>query len=328
MMIGTFLGRLLDRFLFWRLQPYLLDLRTDPAALPVQLGRDLSAELDAASNAPAPCTVSVGAEHLDRAVDLVYRPVTFTGPTFTARLYGEVRPDSPVVVFAHGWLQPSYLSLSETAALLSRRHLPVLIPELPYHLGRRPSGEAHGVSFITGDLSSTLDNILLALTELSSAIAWLRGTTEKVLTLGFSLGGLLTGLFACYATSPQQRAVLVAPAARPAEVLLFSHLTDRVRRDILAQGLTPSDIRRLLSPIDLTRRVPRLGPEKVYLIAGKGDEAAPTALLRGLRDRWGCVYREVAAGHISLWLPMILGERFGARRGLGWCRSAADFLAG
>ncbi len=328
MLIGSSLGKLLDRYIFRRIQPYLLNLRTEPEALAALRGRDLATELYAAANAPASGAVYTETERLDPDVDLVYRTITFPKLSFTARLYGEVCPDSPAVIFAHGWLQPSYLSLSETAALLSRRNLPVIIPELPYHLGRKPPGEAHGARFITGDLPLTLDNFLLALTELASVVAWLREVTEEIFTLGFSLGGLLTGLYACYAASPQQRAVLVAPAVRPAQVFLSSHLTDRVRSGILTQGLTPADIIHALSPMDLTRLNSRLAPGNMYLVAGRGDQAVPVALLRGLSDRWGCRYREVAAGHISLWLPMILGERFGVKRGLGWCRSVSDFLGG
>jgi pimeloyl-ACP methyl ester carboxylesterase len=327
-MIGTFLGKLLDRYLFRQVQPRLSDRRTPPEELDAQRHRDLAAELRVAVGAPAPASVDLGAEHNDPRVGLAYRPVTLSPPGVVGRLYGEANPDNPAVLFIHGWLQPSYISLSEMAALLVRRGLSVFILELPHHLSRRPPGEAHGARFVSGDLKITLDSLVRATAEVSAAAAWLRGLSGGLSTMGFSLGGLLAGLHTCLAEEPPDRVVLVAPAARPAEILLGSPLADRVRRAVFDQGVTPREIRRVMAQMDLTRLRPRTAPERVFLVAGRGDRAVPVSVMRGLRDRWGCRYREVSAGHVSLWLPLMVGERLGFKRGLSWCRGAADFLEG
>jgi pimeloyl-ACP methyl ester carboxylesterase len=327
-MIGKLFGKLLDRHLFRRIQARLPDRRTAAEELAAQRGRDLAAELRAAVEACEPESVTVGPGLRDPRVNLPYRPVTTSPSGFVGRLYGGIDPARPAVLFTHGWLQPSYLSLSETAALLNRRGLSVFVLELPHHLGRKAPDEAHGARFITGELSRTLDNVVRALTEVASATAWLRGRAERVYAAGFSLGGLLTALHACLAGEPPSRVVLIAPAARPAEVLLASGLTRRVRAGVLAQGVTPTEVRRVLAPLDLTGLTPRSAPEEIFLVAGRGDQAVPLADLRELRYRWGCRYREVSAGHISLWLPLLAGERLGVGRGLGWCRRVADFLEG
>jgi len=327
-MMGTLLGKLLDRYLFRRVQPRLSDRRTPPGELDAQRHRDLAAELRAAVGTTAPASVELGGERNDPRVGLDYRSVTLSPPEVVGRLYGSLNPYGPAVLFIHGWLQPSYISLSETAALLVRRGLSVFILELPHHLSRRPPGEAHGARFVSGDLRLTLDSLVQGTAEVTAAAAWLRNRAGGLFTMGFSLGGLLAGLHACLAEEPPDGVVLVAPATRPAEVLLGSPLADRVRRAVFDQGVTPREVRRVLSQMDLTRLRPRTAPEHVYLVAGRGDRAVPVSVMRGLRDRWGCRYREVAAGHVSLWLPLVAGERLGFRRGLSWCREAADFLEG
>ncbi len=326
MMPGTLLGKLLDRYLFRRVQPYLSDRRTPPGVLDAQRSRDLAAELRAAVGTPVPASVDLGEERIDTRVGLAYRPVALSPTGVVGRLYGLLNHDSPIVLFIHGWLQPSYISLSETAALLVRRGLSVFILELPHHLSRRPPGEAHGARFVSGDLKLTLDSLVQATAEVAAAAAWLRNRAGGLFTMGFSLGGLLAGLHACLAEEPPDRVVLVAPAARPAEILLGSPLADRVRRAVFDQGVTPREIRRVMAHMDLTRLRPRTAPGDVYLVAGRGDRAVPLSVMRGLRDRWGCRYREASAGHISLWLPLMAGERLGIKRGLSWCREAADFL--
>ncbi len=328
MIPGTLLGKLLDRYLFRQVQPRLSDRRTPPEALDAQRRRDLAAELRAAVGTPAPASVDLGGELNDPRAGLAYRPVTLSPTGVVGRLYGLLNHDSPIVLFIHGWLQPSYISLSETAALLVRRGLSVFILELPHHLSRRPPGEAHGARFVSGDLRLTLDSLVRATAEVSAAAAWLRNPAGGLFTMGFSLGGLLAGLHACLADEPPERVVLVAPAARPAETILGSPLADRVRRAVFDQGVTPREIRRVLAPLDLTRLRPRTAPERVFLVAGRGDRAVPLSVMRGLRDRWDCRYREVSAGHVSLWLPLVVGERLGIKRGLSWCRGAADFLEG
>ena len=316
----------MDRYLFRRVQPSLLDRRTSPEELAVQRRRDLADELRAAVATPAPESVALGNERNDPRVNLAFHPATLSPPEVVGRLYGETGPDIPAVLFVHGWLQPSHLSLSETAALLVRRGFCVFVLELPYHLSRRPPGEAHGARFVSGDLKLTLDAFVQATAEVAAAAAWLRNRVGGLFTMGFSLGGLVTGLHACLAEEPPDKVVLVAPAVRPAEILLRSPLTDRVRRAVFAQGATPEEIRGVLAPLDLTGLRPRTSPERVYLVAGRGDRAVPVAVLRGLRDRWGCRFREVSGGHISLWLPLMVGERLGFGRGLSWCRETADFM--
>jgi len=328
MIPGTLLGKLLDRYLFRRVQPSLLDRRTPPEELAAQRRRDLTTELRAAVGTPAPRSADLGGELNDLRVGLAYRPAALSSPEVVGRLYGETDPDNPAVLFVHGWLQPSYLSLSETAALLVRRGLAVFVLELPHHLSRRPPGEAHGARLVSGDLKLTLDSLVQATAEVSAAAAWLRNRAGGLFTMGFSLGGLIAGLHACLAEEPPDEVVLIAPAARPADILIRSPLADRVRRTVFAQGVTPREIRRVLSPLDLTRLRPRTPPERVYLVAGRGDRAVPVAVLRGLRDRWGCRYEEVSGGHISLWLPLVAGEGLGFDRGLSWCRRVADFLEG
>ncbi|MCX7022453.1 MAG: alpha/beta fold hydrolase, partial [bacterium] len=244
------------------------------------------------------------------------------------RLYGEIEPATPAVLFIHGWLQPSHLSLSETAALLVRRGLCVFVLELPHHLSRKPPGEAHGARFVSGDLALTLDSFVQATAEVAAAAAWLRSLSGGLYIMGFSLGGLIAGLHACLAEEPPDKVVLIAPAARPAETILRSPLTDRVRRAVFAQGVTPEEVLRMLAPLDLTELRPLTAPENVCLVAGRGDRAVPVTVLRRLRDRWGCRFREVSGGHISLWLPLVAGERLGFDRGLSWCRGVADFLEG
>ena len=327
-MIGTALGSLFDLCIFRRVQPRLLDRRTPPEELAALRRRDVAAELRSAAAAPAPDSVTLGEELADSRVGLTYRPAILAPSGATGRLYGNIERGRPGVLLLHGWLQPSYLTLSETAALLSRRGLLVLVLELPHHLSRRPPGEAHGARFVSGDLGLTLAAFLQALGEAAAAAAWLRDNTSGVCTAGFSLGGLLAGLHACLAQEPPERVLLVAPAARPAETLLRSSLAARISRSLSAQGVAPGEIRHFLAPFDLTRLRPRVPPPDILLIAPRGDRAVPLSVMRGLRDGWGCRWREVSAGHLSLWLPLLAGERLGIGRGLSWCRKAADFLAG
>lgn len=321
----SFLGKAFDRWAFWKMGRRRFSLTTAPDALERLGNLELEPALSEAAAAPPLVNLTIADEETTARGERYRRwraaPVDASAATAPTGLFFGDPGARTALLHVHGWLQPDYTGFAELAAYHTARGAAVWCLELPHHLTRTPAGEFSGARFISGDVEETLVSFSRGLAEITALIGALRDHHGEIVTLGHSLGGLLTALHACLAEDPQERTALLTPATDPLGILLDSPLTAGVRADVLGQGLPLGELARVLAPLNLLRRRPRRDPAGVLLVAARADQVIPLQLQRRLRDAWGCRYHESPTGHLGVMLPLGL-----FRRPVGLWRAITDHL--
>ena len=323
-MLLEFIGQLFDRYIFWRMGKRRFSRKTPPEMHERLLELDPTIRLSDAVGTSDGLEPGIGGLESIPGVSRQCRRWRCPSPKgngeMAGLLFGEPKAERGLL-YVHGWMQPDYTGFAELAAYHEARGAAVWCLELPHHLTRTPPGEYSGASFICGDVSETLDSFVQGLNEVTAIVALLRRDYREALTLGHSLGGLLTGLHACLSTAPQHRAALLTPAVDPLSILSDSVLTVNVRQDVLGQGLPLDVLRKLLEPVNLLKRRPKTDPTNILLVAARTDQVIPLPLQHRLRDAWGCRYYEARTGHLGVLLPLGL-----FRRPVGLWRRIVDHL--
>jgi hypothetical protein len=323
-MLLELLGKIFDRYVFWLMGKHRFSLRT-PADLLDRLAElEPTGKLRAAVSVGAAQGLQIGPPESTPELKSAFRRWRCASPTGDDEprglLFGEPQARRGLL-YVHGWLQPAYTGFAELAAYHVPRGTAVWCLELPHHLTRTSAGELSGARFISGDVGETVLSFIRGLTEVAALLALLRRRHAEALSLGHSLGGLLTGLHACLAATPQHRAALLTPAVAPLSILAESPLTTNVRADVLAQGISYRQLEPVLRPVNLLNYRPRGPASSILLVAARSDQVIPLLLQRRLRDAWGCRYHEARTGHLGVMLPLAL-----FRRPVGLWRRIVDHL--
>lgn len=323
-MLLELFGEIFDRYVFWLMGKHRFSLRTPPDLLERLAELEPAGELRAAVNVGAVQALAIDPPASSPELKVPFRRWRCASPTGDDEVRGLLFGDQRArrgLLYVHGWLQPDYTGFAELAAYHVCRGTAVWCLELPHHLTRTPPGELSGARFISGDVGETLQSFIRGLAEVGVLLALLRQRHDEVLSLGHSLGGLLTGLHACLAAEPQHRAALLTPAVDPLGILAQSPLTTNVRADVLAQGISYRQLEPILRPVNLLTYRPRCPASSILLVAARSDQVIPLPLQRRLRDAWGCRYHEARTGHLGVMLPLAL-----FRRPVGLWRRIVDHL--
>jgi len=337
-MFSEMLGLFIDRLIFWTLRPARVSRSSSWAELSELARFDLAAEVEELVNAPSEINpqFSENLDHEPGDKQNCFRRLTFPSPlpsgaeindTVSGRLYGEIKPGGRVLIYLHGWLEPSLIVPHNLAPLITESGGALLSLQLPWHMSRCPAGEHSGTSFLSGDLPRSWCSFQQALAELTAVIAWVRRQGATVATMGMSLGGLVQGLFSVYQKESPQRTVLLVPASRPAAIFDFSILPSQIRTDFARQGLIGEKINPFLNLLDLTKKTPRQSSESLLVVSGRSDQAIEVRLQRLLAKRWGCEYLELPTGHLGPAFQLILGRQLKSKRLLAPWQRIAKFLS-
>jgi pimeloyl-ACP methyl ester carboxylesterase len=222
-----------------------------------------------------------------------WRPAPATA--LSAREGGE----RTAIVLVHGWRAGAHW-VSERVfevAYWLRHGFDVVAFQLPLHGHRTPEGTDSGALFLTRNLARTNEAFGHAIYDLRALGAALRQDhgVEVLGALGMSLGGYTTALWASI-PGELDFAVAMIPAVSLPELMMRGRADrSREQKDGVDEALL-EDAFRVHSP--LRRPVP-LPPERLFVIAGHGDQITPPTQAQALIDHWKCPSHWFAGGHLA-----------------------------
>ena len=160
--------------------------------------------------------------------------------------------------------------------------------DLPFHGKRRPHcSRFHGEYFWTADLARTFEAIRQSVTDVRTALRWLRGRTEQpVGVMGQSLGGMMA-LGAAGFEPEASFCVAVAAHLDLAGVLADASLVGLMRRELGRHGWTPADLRRFMHDVGAYRWRPLIPAERILLVAGEHDRFLRAERVKAQWELWG-----------------------------------------
>jgi hypothetical protein len=155
-----------------------------------------------------------------------------------------------------------------------------------------------GRDFICGDIISTIEAMVQAVTDVRTLISMLKAAGVKNVGIwGASLGALLSGLVMTR-DARLTCGVLAVPVTDLEHAIDNLAFCEPIKRGLNGHRLP-------LGAFDLMRQAPKLDPAKILFVAGKYDQFSPIDIIRKLGGRWGVKnIRELEHGHItSLMMP-------------------------
>jgi dienelactone hydrolase len=253
--------------------------------------------------------------------------------TMHARLWTR-GPGRPVIVVLHGWGGGNYW-IEERAFVVPywlRLGFDVVAAQLPFHGARAPraytddAGPARsGAMFPSANLVRTNEGFGQAIHDLRALAAWLRGRGAPAIgAMGMSLGGYTTALWATIG-EPQRAAgggdpagsaggagvlprgnekldfaVAIIPAVSMSDLMWRHGEASPARRRAVAAGVTSELLDRVFAVHAPTTRPPLVAPERLMIVAGRGDRITPPDHAEKLRDHWGgCAIHWFPGGHLA-----------------------------
>ena len=195
----------------------------------------------------------------------------------------------PAVVVLH-ILGADFALARYYAARLASGGVGALFMKLPYYGERRPPGRPG--RFLSTDVGETSAAMRQAVCDVRRAGSWLAGRPEvdagRIGVTGISLGGITSALV--LAVDPAfERGVTILAGGNLDEILwtMDEAGADRWRRDWLAAGHTPADLKALTRDFDPIHHADRLRGKKLLMMAGNVDEVVPPASARNLWEAAG-----------------------------------------
>jgi len=194
------------------------------------------------------------------------------------------------VVCLHTWTT-GYFALQRQVYMVDRLYkagLNVVVPMLPFHGSRNPPESRFGGQFFPGTSPQRTNEAFGQGTwDVRSLTAWLRSEgCGRVGVMGMSLGGYITAVLASV-DAELDFAIAMIPMVSMAD-LLWEHGADHpVRKQAEHSGISldlTRSLYRVHSPLELS---PLLAPERLMVIAGKGDRICLPAHVERLWEHWG-----------------------------------------
>ena len=221
--------------------------------------------------------------------------------TAWARVFRAGDRPGPTVVLIHGYGagHPRVEAVVWPVRRWLSAGIDVVLPSLPLHGRRSEAGRRLSPRFPAADPRLTHEGFRQAVHDLRSLLAHLRSEGHGPVSLGgMSLGGYTAGLLA----------TLDEGLARLALVIPLASLADFARdRGRLGIGPVATELHAALeavyAPSSPLGRPPRISPDRVRIVAARGDRITGVDQARRLADHFG-VELEVAPGsHLVQRLP-------------------------
>jgi dienelactone hydrolase len=203
----------------------------------------------------------------------------------------------PAVLVIHGWRAGAHWvseRVFEVPYWLGHG-FDVISFQLPLHGERTPEGVASGALFLTRNLARTNEafgNAIYDLRALADALRGDHGVTTLG-ALGMSLGGYTAALWASVGDE-LDFAIAMIPAVEMHKLMLRS-AGARERSGGVDEALL-DDVFAVHAPLG---RPPRLPAERLFVIAGDGDQITPPEQAQALIDHWRCPSHWFAGGHLA-----------------------------
>jgi pimeloyl-ACP methyl ester carboxylesterase len=227
--------------------------------------------------------------------------------TMHARLWTR-GPGRPVAVILHGWGGGNYW-VEERAFVVPywlRLGFDVVAAQLPFHGARAPRASADdggparsGAMFPSANLVRTNEAFGQAIHDLRALAAWLRLRGAPAIgAMGMSLGGYTTALWSTI--EPIDFAVAIIPAVSMSDLMWRHGEASPARRRAVAAGVTGELLDAVFAVHAPTTRAPLVTPDKLMIVAGRGDRITPPDHAEKLREHWGgCAIHWFPGGHLA-----------------------------
>lgn len=203
----------------------------------------------------------------------------------------------PVIIAIHGWRAGAHW-MSERVFEVPywlRHGFDVIAFQLPFHGGRTPEGTASGALFLTRNLARTNEAFGHAVYDLRALATALRADhgVTSLGALGMSLGGYTTALWASVG-GELDFAIAMIPAVSMHKLMLRGRVRQERNAGIDEELL--DDAFAVHSPL---ARPPLLPAERLFVIAGDGDQITPAEHAQALIEHWRCPSHWFAGGHLA-----------------------------
>jgi pimeloyl-ACP methyl ester carboxylesterase len=257
----------------------------------------------------------LGTQVVDLAFSSEYRPfhpqardpylAVIENQTAHARWWTSDR-GRPTIVVLHGWGGGNYwvTSRSFVVPYWLKHGYDVVAFQLPFH-GNRAASDARGLpGFPSPNPLRTNEGFGQAIFDLRALARWLRERgSSAVGVMGMSLGGYTTALWASVAGSPDvggvDFAVAMIPAVSMANLMWRHGETSPARRRAVRAGITEELVTDAFAVHAPTTRPVRLPRERLFVIAGRGDQITPPDHAEKLAAHWRTDVHWFDGGHLA-----------------------------
>lgn len=213
----------------------------------------------------------------------------------------------PTIVLLHGWGADNRF-INERAFVVPywlAQGFDVVAVVLPYHGARAPGGGRSGALFPSANPMRTNEGFGQTIFELRALSRWLRSRgSSAVGAMGMSLGGYTAALWASIAGVAEAErggidfAVAIIPAVSFAKLFWRHGETNPTRREAQRAGVSEELLENAFAVhAPLTRPV-RLPPERLAVIAGRGDRITFPEQAERLASHWGVDVGWFDGGHL------------------------------
>ena len=215
--------------------------------------------------------------------------------TAHVRMLAHRKPKS-VIILIHGYTAGQYLLEQRLWAsdAMYRRGYDVAHFTLPFHAARGDASRAFP-PFPNADPRITIEGFRQALGDLVDFIEWLFSQGHaSVSAMGMSLGGYTTSLLATL----EARLAFAVPVIPVACIADFAHDQGRLGsnpQEAERERQALADAYAIVSPL---QRKPVIAPERIRVIAGRGDRITPVSHANKLANHFGSTVDLWPGGHL------------------------------
>jgi len=200
------------------------------------------------------------------------------------------RPTDKGVVMTHGWTGGKVTDQLQVSTnritRLADQGWDVLFVQQPYHGFRMPQDSYFsGELFISGEVSRLNEAMCQAVTDMRSAIQWMKKDHKLVGMYGGSLGGVVT-LMTTVNEPNLDFAIAWVPPSSWADLTSNSQLVPYVVQAIYDSGIGFETAKQIFYPTSPANFQPAIPKEDVLIIAGMGDNFVPVNQPILLWERW------------------------------------------
>ncbi len=213
----------------------------------------------------------------------------------------------PTIVLIHGWAGGNHwVTMRSFVVPYWLRHgFDVASFVLPFHGARAAGGFAgSGKVFPSANPLRTNEGFGQAIWDLRQLALFLRARgASAVGPMGMSLGGYTTALWASVAGPGEQGgadfAVAMIPAVSMARLMWRHGENSPARRRATKAGITEELLGEVFAVHAPTTRPVKLGPDRLAVIAGRGDRITPPDQAEMLAAHWGVDTLWFEGGHLA-----------------------------
>ena len=212
----------------------------------------------------------------------------------------------PTIVLVHGWGGGNQWVTERTfgVAYWLRHGYDVAAFVLPFHGARAASPLRSGAGFPSPNPLRTNEAFGQAIHDLRALSRFLRSRgASAVGVLGMSLGGYTAALWASVAGPEDLGGIDFSVAMIPAvsmAPLIWRHGAHSERRaEAVRAGVTEDLLVDAFAVHAPTTRPARLGRERLFVVAGRGDRITPPEQAEMLAAHWGVDVRWFDGGHLA-----------------------------